>query len=111
MKFYSFYFFKFSRTKTFEDGDHKICFDNTFSTFSAKTVFFEISTDVDDENDDAEIKLDNNAWGGADQAFYAGLRPEEIYDIHVQDIKVYSLLGENTRVVFKFFCFFFHRTQ
>lgn len=79
-----------NRTKTFEDGDHKICFDNTFSIFSAKTVFFEISTDNDDEDDEGEIKIENNndVWGDTDQAFYAGLRPEEIYDIHVQDIKV-----------------------
>ena len=77
-----------NRTKAFEDGDHKLCFDNSFSVFSAKTVFFEISTDVDDEDDSAQIKLDNNAWGEVDKNFYAGLRPEEIYDIHVQDIKV-----------------------
>ncbi len=85
------------RTKTFEDGDHKICFDNTFSIFSAKTVFFEISTDNDEEDDDdGEIKIENkhnDVWGDTDQAFYAGLRPEEIYDIHVQDIKVQSHLS------------------
>lgn len=51
-------------------------------------MFFEISTEVDDEDDSAQIKLDNNAWGEVDKNFYAGLRPEEIYDIHVQDIKV-----------------------
>lgn len=34
-------------------------------------------------------KNHNDVWGDTDQAFYAGLRPEEIYDIHVQDIKVY----------------------
>ena len=51
-------------------------------------VFFEISTDVDNEEDEGEIKLNNNnVWGDADKEFYAGLRPEEIYDIHVQDIK------------------------
>lgn len=86
------------RTKTFEDGDHKICFDNTFSIFSAKTVFFEISTDNDDDEDDnGEIKIDkknNDVWGDTDQAFYAGLRPEEIYDIHVQDIKVLPVYQE-----------------
>ena len=83
--------FQIWRTKTFEDGDHKICFDNSFSIFSAKTVFFEISTDNDDDDDDnGEIKIEkkNDVWGDTDQAFYAGLRPEEIYDIHVQDIKV-----------------------
>ncbi|KAK4002957.1 transmembrane emp24 domain-containing protein 1 [Daphnia magna] len=91
------------RTKTFEDGDHKICFDNTFSIFSAKTVFFEISTDNDDDEDDnGEIKIDkknNDVWGDTDQAFYAGLRPEEIYDIHVQDIKdtVATVRGKLTR--------------
>jgi protein ERP2 len=85
----------FYRTKTFEDGDHKICFDNTFSIFSAKTVFFEISTDNDEDDDDnGEIKIEkknSDVWGDTDQAFYAGLRPEEIYDIHVQDIKVLNI--------------------
>lgn len=53
-------------------------------------MFFEISTDNDDEDDDGEIKLDNKkVWGDIDPDFYAGLRPEEIYDIHVQDIKVW----------------------
>ena len=54
-------------------------------------MFFEISTDNDEDDDDGEIKIEknnNDVWGDTDQAFYAGLRPEEIYDIHVQDIKV-----------------------
>jgi hypothetical protein len=55
-------------------------------------VFFEISTENDDEDDEGEIKLNNDVWGDADKEFYAGLRPEEIYDIHVQDIKVDSQL-------------------
>ena len=79
--------FFINRTKAFEDGDYKLCFDNSFSIFSAKTIFFEISTN-DDEDDSAQIKVQNNAWGNVDKTFYAGLRPEEIYDIHVQDIKV-----------------------
>lgn len=59
--------------------------------FSAKTVFFEISTDLDDQDDESAVQIDKSnydAWGDADKDFYAGLRPEEVYDIQVQDIKV-----------------------
>lgn len=90
--------------KVTEAGDYKVCFDNSFSVFNSKTVFFEISTENDEEDDDnSEIKIDNpnknDVWGDLDQAFYAGLRPEEIYEIQVQDIKVcfltqfYPVLG------------------
>ena len=38
------------RIDTKEDGDYKICFDNTFSRFSNKLTFFEIITDDPDPN-------------------------------------------------------------
>ncbi|GFO01345.1 transmembrane emp24 domain-containing protein 5 [Plakobranchus ocellatus] len=41
-------------------GDYKICFDNTFSTFSNKVVYFEIFVEDgkdDDDDDDEEHKL------------------------------------------------------
>lgn len=60
-----------------------------FSMFSSKTVFFEISTD-NDEDQIGDDKSDE-VWGDIDKSFYAGLRPEEIYEIHVQDIKVRAL--------------------
>lgn len=30
-----------------EEGDYEICFDNGFSTFSSKTIYFEVFVDVD----------------------------------------------------------------
>jgi len=85
------------RNKVTESGDHSICFDNMFSMFSSKTVFFEISTD-NDEDQIGDDKSDE-VWGDIDKSFYAGLRPEEIYEIHVQDIKdsVAKVRGKLTR--------------
>ncbi|KAK3103090.1 hypothetical protein FSP39_016372 [Pinctada imbricata] len=37
-------------------GDYKICFDNTFSHFARKVVFFELSADNDDEDDEDDEK-------------------------------------------------------
>ena len=50
-------------------------------------MFFEISTDNDNEDQAGDDKS-SELWGDIDKSFYAGLRPEEIYEIHVQDIKV-----------------------
>lgn len=33
------------------DGDHKFCFDNTFSSYNAKTVFFELIIENENEDD------------------------------------------------------------
>ena len=75
------------RTTGLEAGDYRLCFDNSFSIFSSKTVFFDVTTDNgEDAGHDGEDE-NNNAWGELDKEFYAGLREEEIYDIQVQDIK------------------------
>lgn len=50
-------------------GDHKFCFDNSFSTFNRKTVFFEIIVESEDESDDS--------WG---KEILDELSPEEAYD-------------------------------
>merc|ERR1712116_86176 len=60
------------RNQITESGDHSICFD--------------ISTDNDDDDQAGDDKS-SELWGDIDKSFYAGLRPEEIYEIHVQDIK------------------------
>ncbi|XP_059618671.1 transmembrane emp24 domain-containing protein 5 [Phlebotomus argentipes] len=57
-------------------GDYKFCFDNTFSSFSRKTVFFELIVEKDGEVDE------ENKWED-----FEGLRPEEVYDMKVQDIQ------------------------
>lgn len=34
-----------------EDGDYKLCFDNRFSSFNTKTVYFELIIETEDGND------------------------------------------------------------
>lgn len=58
-------------------GEYKICFDNSFSNFNRKTVFFELLIeDPDDPND-------NNVDNFSD---LDGLTPEEFYSMKVEDI-------------------------
>lgn len=63
------------------DGDHKICFDNQFSSFSRKTVFFEII--IESQNEEADDQETN--W----KKQLGDLTPEEFYDIQVKDIQEY----------------------
>ncbi|XP_068213799.1 transmembrane emp24 domain-containing protein 1-like [Palaemon carinicauda] len=65
------------RTTMSEEGDYKICWDNTFSHFNSKTVFFGVIIESDDEDDDL--------WddGGIDSSVTA----EEIYEMKIEDIK------------------------
>ncbi|XP_069694045.1 transmembrane emp24 domain-containing protein 5 [Periplaneta americana] len=66
------------RVQLSEDGDYRMCWDNTFSHFNSKTVFFEIIVeDADDDKDPWDIDFEN----------YDGLSPEELYDIKIQDIQ------------------------
>merc|ERR1719187_945255 len=67
------------RTKMTEAGDYKLCFDNSFSTFNAKTVFFGILVENEDEDDD-----DDDLW---DSGFEDSLSPEDVYEMKVEDIK------------------------
>lgn len=60
------------------NGDYKFCFDNGFSNYNTKTVFFEIIIEgADDDQWDDDLDPDN----------LEGLSPEEMYDIKVQDIQ------------------------
>lgn len=59
-----------------EDGDHKFCWDNSFSSYNSKTVFFELL--LESENDHEEWNWDEDI----------GLTPEDVYEIKVQDIQV-----------------------
>ncbi|XP_026500933.1 transmembrane emp24 domain-containing protein 5 [Vanessa tameamea] len=54
------------RHKSLLEGDYRFCFDNSFSTFSEKTVFFDLMIENDDTNekdyeDDKEMELGNAA--------------------------------------------------
>ncbi|KRT78474.1 hypothetical protein AMK59_8636 [Oryctes borbonicus] len=53
-------------------GDYKFCFDNTFSSFNTKTVFFEIIIESDDD------------FGGGN---IDGINSEEVYELKIQDIQ------------------------
>lgn len=58
-----------------QTGDFRFCFDNTFSSYNSKTVFFELIVEHDDE--------DSNIWG---EEKIEGLRQEEVYELTVQEI-------------------------
>ncbi|CAH2101557.1 unnamed protein product [Euphydryas editha] len=54
------------RHKSIHEGDYRFCFDNTFSTFSEKTVFFDLMIENEESNekdydDDKEMELGNDA--------------------------------------------------
>uniref|UniRef100_A0A336K2L2 CSON013228 protein n=1 Tax=Culicoides sonorensis TaxID=179676 RepID=A0A336K2L2_CULSO len=57
-----------------KDGSYRFCFDNGFSSFNRKTVFFELIIETEGEDQSRE-SFD-----------YEGLSPEEVYDVKVQDI-------------------------
>lgn len=56
-------------------GEYKICFDNSFSRFSNKILFFEISTG---ENEEKET----NEWDDVNDAL------EELIDVTLEYFKV-----------------------
>lgn len=67
-----------------ENGDYKICWDNTFSHFNSKTVFFGLVVESEDEEDQEAL------WGagGVGNTY----EPEELYEMKVEDIKVIQVL-------------------
>ncbi|XP_063705053.1 transmembrane emp24 domain-containing protein 5 [Culicoides brevitarsis] len=69
-----------------QDQLYRFCFDNTFSTFNRKTVFFELI--IETEGDNSRENFD-----------YEGLNPEDVYEIKVQDIydSVIKVKGYLTR--------------
>lgn len=60
-------------------GDYKFCFDNKFSSYNMKTVFFEIIVEGSDDE----------TWGNNDVNLdeFEGLTPDEMLDLRVQDIQ------------------------
>ncbi|KAJ8961791.1 hypothetical protein NQ318_021393 [Aromia moschata] len=57
-------------------GDYKFCFDNTFSSFNSKTVFFELVIEGNDENE----------WG-SDENLDFGIQADQIYEMKIQDVQ------------------------
>ncbi|KAK4882572.1 hypothetical protein RN001_005891 [Aquatica leii] len=58
-----------------QTGDYKFCFDNTFSSYNTKTVFFELLVENDYDSDESDFNLAE------------GVSAEEVYDLKVEDIK------------------------
>lgn len=54
------------------DGDYRFCFDNTFSSYNTKTIFFELIIENDNEWDSNE-NLD--------------VQPDLVYDNHMQEFE------------------------
>lgn len=59
------------------DGDYKFCFDNTFSSYNAKTVFFELLIDSENEDD----------WGSDENIDFKDIKGDDVYELKVQDIQ------------------------
>lgn len=60
-----------------QSGDYKFCFDNTFSSYNTKTVFFELI-----------VENDNDEWG-SDEDIQFNKRDvgDELYEMKVLDIQ------------------------
>lgn len=69
------------RIEVAEEGDYRMCWDNTFSHFNSKTVFFEIIVESGDDDDD-----EGDPWD-IDFESYGVMSPEEFYDMKIQDIQ------------------------
>ncbi|XP_013109904.1 transmembrane emp24 domain-containing protein 5 [Stomoxys calcitrans] len=63
-----------------KEGDYRFCFDNSFSSFNRKTVFFELIVEKEGEQN-----LGDDQWNDV----FEGLTPEEFYEMKVQDIMDY----------------------
>lgn len=67
------------------EGDYKFCFDNTFSSYNSKVVFFELI--VENPNESGGDSGGDEDWNDDINAdFLEGLTKEEVYDIRIQDI-------------------------
>ncbi|XP_067640551.1 transmembrane emp24 domain-containing protein 5-like [Eurosta solidaginis] len=62
-----------------KEGDYGFCFDNTFSSYHRKTVFFELIIEQEGQSSN------NNDWNKVSTA----KTPEELYEIQVHEILEY----------------------
>lgn len=58
-------------------GDYKFCFDNTFSSYNSKTVFFELIVETDDDD----------SWGSEDSLHFESMSSEQIYELQFLDLQ------------------------
>jgi len=78
-----FLFFCF-RVDPTEEGDYEICFDNTFSRITRKTVFFEIILDSSSDSDDLDD--DEGEWKkfvAPDETYGDALTSMEVAGVNV----------------------------
>ncbi|XP_017850914.1 transmembrane emp24 domain-containing protein 5 [Drosophila busckii] len=61
------------------EGDYRFCFDNSFSMFNRKTVFFELIVEREGDQNHGDQQ-----WKDVNEL--TGLTPEEYYEMKVQDI-------------------------
>ncbi|KAK6640060.1 hypothetical protein RUM43_008337 [Polyplax serrata] len=62
-----------------EDGDYKLCFDNRFSSFNTKTVYFELIIEAEDGTD-VDLNVDFNGINRK-------LGIEDQYELTIQNIE------------------------
>lgn len=60
-----------------EEGDYRICFDNSFSRMSEKMVYVEVIVDESDQDDDDD---DDEGWAGLAE-------PEDTLEYKLEDIR------------------------
>lgn len=59
------------------NGDYKICFDNKFSSFSTKTIFFELIVDNSEED----------KWGSEENYNFDDVDPSIIYNLKLTEVQ------------------------
>ncbi|CAH1176780.1 unnamed protein product [Phaedon cochleariae] len=58
-------------------GDYRFCFDNSFSSYNTKTVFFELIIDSED----------GDGWGSDEKFDFNAIGDNENYDIRIEDVQ------------------------
>lgn len=88
-----------------ETGDYKICFDNVFSHFTPKVVFFELVSDNDDDDDEDEEKLFGNLPDNTDYEVSLDKVKDALEKIHnglqksIQIQKLFSAIESRDRAI------------
>ncbi|KAJ8915226.1 hypothetical protein NQ315_015449 [Exocentrus adspersus] len=57
-------------------GDYRFCFDNTFSSYNTKTVFFELSIGP----------VHDTEWGSDENFNFDGITASQVFDAKVEDV-------------------------
>ncbi|XP_031627653.1 transmembrane emp24 domain-containing protein 5-like [Contarinia nasturtii] len=81
------------------DGDYKYCFDNSFSSFNTKTVFFELIIEWDGEHGEAGGREDD--WGKEvlDKTIPDEILKERLTEMQVTIMKLHDHLNSVQRTL------------